>query len=141
MRVPGVFSLLLRGLSKNGWKQSKGGGPGFVWREDRERAERPKAEKSLRQYRTNEVVDRQVDFASGVPADSDVLLEVNREICRKWMAQKTCRVRRRIVRWCLNTPTGNPLGKGVCLKSPGSFPSRFDNPSGQKNRGGEGTES
>ncbi|MBR2572346.1 MAG: hypothetical protein IKE30_09535 [Clostridia bacterium] len=44
---------------------------------------------ALRQYRTNEVVDRQVDFASGVPADFDGLLEVNREICRKWMVQKT----------------------------------------------------
>ena len=43
----------------------------------------------LRQYRTNEVVDRQVDFVSDVPADFDGLLEVNREIYRKWIAQKT----------------------------------------------------
>ncbi|MCI7027386.1 MAG: hypothetical protein MR914_04885, partial [Clostridiales bacterium] len=39
--------------------------------------------------RTNEVVGRRMDFSSDANANSEGLLEVNREICMPQMAEKT----------------------------------------------------
>ena len=42
----------------------------------------------LRQYRMIKVVSRQVDLSSGAGADFAGLLEVNQEICIRWLAEK-----------------------------------------------------
>ena len=43
---------------------------------------------SLRQYRTNELVRRRMNFSSDAMADFEGLLEVNRKICKQQMAEK-----------------------------------------------------
>ena len=43
---------------------------------------------SLRQYRTNELVRRRMNFSSDAMADFEGLLEVNRKICEQQMAEK-----------------------------------------------------
>ena len=42
----------------------------------------------LRQYRTNELVRRRMNFSSDAMADFEGLLEVNRKICKQQMAEK-----------------------------------------------------
>ena len=42
----------------------------------------------LRQYRTNELVRRRMNFSSDAMADFEGLLEVNRKICQQQMAEK-----------------------------------------------------
>ena len=44
--------------------------------------------KVLRQYRTNELVRRRMNFSSDAMADFEGLLEVNRKICKQQMAEK-----------------------------------------------------
>ena len=44
--------------------------------------------KLLRQYRTNELVRRRMNFSSDAMADFEGLLEVNRKICKQQMAEK-----------------------------------------------------
>ena len=46
------------------------------------------AERFLRQYRTNELVRRRMNFSSDAMADFEGLLEVNRKICQQQMAEK-----------------------------------------------------
>ena len=45
-------------------------------------------ERILRQYRTNELVRRRMNFSSDAMADFEGLLEVNRKICKQQMAEK-----------------------------------------------------
>ena len=42
----------------------------------------------FRQYRTNELVQRRMNFSSDAMADFEGLLEVNRKICQQQMAEK-----------------------------------------------------
>ena len=42
----------------------------------------------LRQYRTNELVRRRMNFSSDAMADFEGLLEVNRKICKLQLAEK-----------------------------------------------------
>ena len=44
--------------------------------------------KTLRQYRTNKLVRRRMNFSSDAMADFEGLLEVNRKICQQQMAEK-----------------------------------------------------
>ena len=44
--------------------------------------------KCFRQYRTNELVRRRMNFSSDAMADFEGLLEVNRKICKQQMAEK-----------------------------------------------------
>ena len=44
--------------------------------------------KNVRQYRTNELVRRRMNFSSDAMADFEGLLEVNRKICQQQMAEK-----------------------------------------------------
>ena len=44
--------------------------------------------KNYRQYRTNELVRRRMNFSSDAMADFEGLLEVNRKICKQQMAKK-----------------------------------------------------
>ena len=48
----------------------------------------PSMKKHLRQYRTNELVRRRMNFSSDAMADFEGLLEVNRKICKQQMAEK-----------------------------------------------------
>ena len=43
---------------------------------------------AFRQYRTNELVRRRMNFSSDAMADFEGLLEVNRKICKQQMAEK-----------------------------------------------------
>ena len=44
--------------------------------------------RTFRQYRTNELVRRRMNFSSDAMADFEGLLEVNRKICKQQMAEK-----------------------------------------------------
>ena len=48
-----------------------------------------KSKENFRQYRTNELVWRRMNFSSDAMADFEGLLEVNRKICKQQMAEKT----------------------------------------------------
>ena len=60
---------------------------------------------SLRQYRTNELVRRRMNFSSDAMADFEGLLEVNRKSASsRWRKRHRLRCQR-IVRYCLNVNT------------------------------------
>ena len=50
--------------------------------------ERISRNRGFRQYRTNELVRRRMNFSSDAMADFEGLLEVNRKICQQQMAEK-----------------------------------------------------